>query len=310
MIRVLITMPLPEVATETLATIPNVTVTTATTAVDKANLSSCLQNYDAILCTVQNKFSADMFRPDMRVKVLSNYATGLDNIDLSSAKATGVAVFNVPDIVTNSTADHTFALLLTLCRQIILADKFVRDGKWTGWRPDLFVGDELSGKTLGIIGFGKIGQAVAKRAVAFGLRVLFFKKNAASEQVDDNICRAQSLEHLVSCSDYISVHLPSTEETRKLLNEHFFAHLSNSPFVVNTARGDLLNTEKLLHALSSGKIRGAALDVTDPEPLPGNHPLLALDNCFVTPHIGTATTKCRYEMARIAALNIVNFFRG
>jgi glyoxylate reductase len=225
------------------------------------------------------------------------------------ANSLGIAVYNTPDVVTHSTADLTFSLLLSLIRKISQAQDFVRQDRWKGWDPELFPGEELFGKIFGILGFGKIGQAVACRALGFGLQIIYhdpFVKDI-DPYLDKQVFPVD-LDSLLSRSHYISIHVSLTEESAGIINRSTIAQMSRQPVIINLARGPVVDTNALVEALEKGDVRGAALDVTDPEPLPGGHPLCNLENCIVVPHIGTSTLECRNNMARRAAQNIINHF--
>jgi glyoxylate reductase len=303
--RVFITRRLPSIAAAMLAERFEVEHREENEPYPPERLSMLLDEYDAILTTVSEKFTAAVLRPG-RVRILSNYAAGLDNIDLAAASAAGIAVYNTPDIVTNSTADMTFALLLSLIRQIEPAREFVRQGRWKSWNPELFLGEELHGKTFGILGFGKIGQAVARRALGFGLRVIHHGGHAV---VDPGL-KAQVTEvdydTLLAESEYLSIHVPLTPQTRGLIGESAFAKMERKPIVLNMARGDVIATADLVAALDAGIVRGAGLDVVTADALSGDHPLCRASNVVVVPHIGTATVDCRRNMAARAARNIID----
>ena len=233
----------------------------------------------------------------------------LDNIDLEFAESLGITTYNTPDSVTNSTADHTIALLLSLIRKIPDAITYVKNNKWGMWNPEIFIGEELQGKTLGIIGFGKIGQAVALRAKGFGLRVIYY--NHSKKEVDpaiEKFVKSLKFHEVLESSDYLSLHLPLTTKTKEMINKKIFQKMKKLPILINMARGEIVNTDDLLIALKNGDLRGAALDVTNPEPISGYHELCSLKNCIIVPHIGTATSECRIGMARIAAENICNHY--
>ena len=225
------------------------------------------------------------------------------------AKSVGITVYNTPDVVTNSTADLTFSILLSLIRKISLAQNFIKQDKWKAWDPELFLGEELSGKIFGILGFGKIGQAVARRAAGFGLNIIYYNRSIISPDSSlKQYVKPVGLNELLKTSDYLSIHLPLTDETRGFIDRQTINKMKTHPIILNISRGDIVNTNDLVEALESGKIRGAALDVTSPEPLSGDHPLCHFDNCIVVPHIGTATQECRNNMAQLAAQNIINHF--
>ena len=272
-------------------------------------MADIVADYDAVLSTVSEMFNKRILKQKRSLKVISNYAVGLDNIDVKYAQSVGIAVYNTPNVVTNSTADLTFALLLSLIRKISFACDFVKKDKWKAWDPELFLGEELNGKVFGILGFGKIGQAVARRAVGFGLDIIYYNRSKkGADSFLKPYVKPVSLSELLKTSDYLSIHLPLIDETRGFINKHTISKMKKKPIILNIARGDIVITNDIVEALNSGKIRGAGLDVTSPEPLSGNHPLCHFDNCIVVPHIGTATQECRNNMARLAAQNIINHF--
>ena len=268
------------------------------------------RNYDIILSCPTDKFNREVLSLCNRLKVISNYAVGLDNIDIKFACSIGIKIYNTPDVVTNSTADHTLALLLTLIRKINSAHEFIKNDNWRKWDPYLFIGDELNNKTFGIIGFGRIGQAVAKRAIGFGVKLIYH--DSENKEIDSFIkpfVKKVEFDELLSTSDYISVHAPLNENTKYMINSAVFERMKRTPILINTARGQVVNGEDLIIALEKKLVRGAVLDVTDPEPIGGDHKLLSFDNCIVTPHIGTATSDTRYNMAKLAAQNIIDHYR-
>lgn len=275
----------------------------------KAKLIEVLKDFDGMLSTLPDIIDKEVLSQAKNMKVISNYAVGLDNIDVDYAKSKNIAVFNLPDIVTNSTADLTFAIFLSLVRKICSARDYVKNDLWKFVDPDLFVGEELHGKTFGIIGFGRIGKAVAKRALGFGMKVIFCHTRELAEVESIEGCKQVSKSDLLAQSDFISLHVPLTPENKHLVNIDLMKEMKKKPIIINVARGGVVNTDHLIEALKNGYIKGAALDVTDPEPLSGNHPLCSFDNCLIVPHIGTATIDCRYEMAKKAAENIINFLK-
>ena len=201
-------------------------------------------------------------------------------------------------------ANLAFPALTVLVHSLHDSHKYVKMGEWFGWDPEIFLGEELEGKVFGIIGLGKIGKAVAKRAEGFGLKIIFYNRNKTESGY-----RHVELQYLLENSDYISIHVPLNNETKNMINKETFERMKKKPILINMARGAIVNTEDLLFALKSGKIRGACLDVTNPEPINSDHPLCSMKNCIITPHIGTSTKECREKMAEIAAKNIINHFR-
>lgn len=267
-------------------------------------LKRIVKEYDGILSTIPDRLDRDILG-DANLRVISNCAAGLDNVDLVAAKEKNITVFNVPDATTESTADLTFAILLSLIRRVGEAKAYVREGRWRGWEPALLLGEELSGKNFGVIGYGKIGKAVANRALGFGLKVLVYTRSP----ITDSRVRQVGLDELYTESDYISIHAPLTPQTLGMIDKKALQKMKRHPILINMARGSMIKTDDLVEALMQGAIRGAALDVTDPEPIAGSHPLCHLENCLVLPHIGSATVECRTNMSRIAAENLIGYFR-
>ena len=210
----------------------------------------------------------------------------MDNVDVEAATARGIPVGNTPDVLTESTADLALALLLGIARRLAEGEAFVRAGEWLTWEPDLLLGRDLHGATVGIVGFGRIGQAVARRLEGFGCELVHTSRSGGVP-----------LDELLERSDFVSVHCPLTPDTRGLIGDEALRRMKPSAYLVNTARGPIVDTEALARALSAGEIAGAALDVTDPEPLPGDHPLLDAPNLLVIPHLGSATHATRERMA-------------
>ena len=307
--KVFITRRLPSLAKEILQEKFDVHSSDKNEPYPRNRLRNIVTDYDAVLATVSEKFDKSILKQKKRLKVISNYAVGLDNIDVKYAQSVGITVYNTPDVVTNSTADLTFSILLSLIRKISLAQDFIKQDKWKAWDPELFLGEELFGKVLGILGFGNVGQSVGRRAVGFGLDIIYY--NIRKKKVDSFLSeyvKPVNMNELIQKSDYISIHLPLTDETKGFINKGLIDKMQKKPIVLNIARGDIVNTDDLVAALKSGKIRGAGLDVTSPEPLSGDHPLCHLNNCIIVPHIGTATQECRNNMAQLAAQNIINHF--
>lgn len=245
------------------------------------------------------------------LKVISNHAVGFDNIDLPAATRHGIPVGNTPGILTESTADFTFSLMAAAARRVVEGDRFVRRGKWKTWGPSLLLGAELYNSTLGIVGYGRIGQALARRAAGFAMRILYYDPHHLAENKGENLsAEPASLEALLQEADIISIHTPLNETTRHMFNRAAFSRMKPEAVLVNTARGAIVDPEALYEALKSGQIAFAALDVTEPEPLPMDSPLLELDNLIITPHIASASRKTRERMACMAAENLMAGLRG
>jgi glyoxylate reductase len=311
--KVFITRRLPSVAEEILKEKFDVYSSDRNEPYPRDKLKDIVSDYDAVLTTVSENFDKSILKKNGRLKVISNYATGLDNVDVAYARSVGITVYNTPDAVTNSTADLTLLILLSLTRKISLAQKFIKEDRWKAWDPELFLGEELNGKVFGILGFGKIGQAVAKRAAGFGMKIIYYNRSKKDGDLNSSLkqyTKSTDLDELLKTSDYLSIHLPLTDETKGFVNKDLFDRMQKKPIILNMARGDIVNTNDLVEALRVGKVRGAGLDVISPEPISGDHPLCHFDNCLVVPHIGTATLECRTEMARIAAKNICDHFES
>jgi glyoxylate reductase len=238
------------------------------------------------------------------LKVISNMAAGTDNIDLGTCMVRGIQVGNTPGVLTNATADLTMALLLSLIRNIATAAVDAKEGKWQMWEPAQWLGIDLSGKTMGIYGLGKIGTAVAKRASAFGMNIIYYNRNRNIDAEQETQAKCVEFEQLLAQSDILSIHAPLNAESKKKFDQNAFEKMKKSAILINVGRGQIVDSEDLAAALSQGQIKAAGLDVTDPEPLPPGHILYQLPNCLVLPHIGSATIETRRKMARMAMDNI------
>jgi len=245
------------------------------------------------------------------LRVVSNYAVGFDNIDVAACAARGVAVGNTPGVLTETTADLAWALLMAAARRLPEGDRYVRDGRWKTWGPLLLLGPDVHGSTIGIVGFGRIGQALARRAQGFGMRILYHDVN----ELPDDVTRPfgasyRSLEGLLEESDFVSLHVNLSPVTRHLINATSLRWMKPTAVLVNTSRGPVVDQAALAAALRDGTIWAAALDVTDPEPIPMDDPLVGLDNCLIVPHIASASRTTRGKMAAMAAANLLAGVRG
>ena len=269
-----------------------------------------VRGVDGILSLLTDRIEGEvMDAAGEGLKVISNHAVGFDNIDVAAATARGIPVGNTPDVLTDATADFTFALMLSAGRRVLEADRFVRDGKWKTWGPLLLLGAELHGATLGLAGFGRIGRAVAKRAAGFDMRVIYYDPNETKPEPGIQASRVD-FETLLAESDFLSIHTPLTPDTRHLIDSEALSKMKPTAVLVNTARGPVVDMEALYEALKHKRIFAAGLDVTDPEPLPADHPLLALENVTVMPHIASASTKARDQMSWMAAQNLIAGLKG
>jgi len=267
-----------------------------------------VRGVDGLLCLLTDHIDGELLdTAGPQLKVVSNHAVGFDNIVVSDATARGIPVGNTPGILTDATADFAFALLLSAARRISEAERYLHAGKWKTWGPSTLLGVDLAGKTLGLIGFGRIGRAVAKRASGFDLRVIYYSPNAAPEY---NAMPVNSLDILLNESDFISLHTPLNDATRHMVNAEFLGKMKHNAVLINTSRGPVVDQQALYHALKNNQIFAAALDVTDPEPLPLDSPLLTLENCIIVPHIASASEKTRDDMARLAANNLIAGLKG
>jgi glyoxylate reductase len=308
--RVFVTRAIPDAGLALLRHACDVTVWPGELPPSTADLLMGARDCDAVLALLTDRMDAAFFDACPQVRVVSNMAVGYDNIDVGAATARGIAVGNTPGILTETTADLAFALLLAVARRLPEGQAYVRADAWQTWGPLLLLGRDVHGATLGIVGLGEIGTAVARRARGFGMRVLY---SAPRPQVTADVAtgaRHVSFEKLLAMSDFISIHAPLNEATRGLFNHDAFTQMKPHAILINTARGPIVDTDALVEALQTGTIAAAALDVTDPEPLRASHPLAQLPNCLVTPHIASASLATRGQMATLAARNILAGLRG
>lgn len=267
-------------------------------------LSPFLSKAVGIISLLDDPISADIIQQAPNLKVISNMAVGTDNIDLKTCTSLGIPVGHTPGVLTDGTADLTLALLLAVCRKLESSNRDAKSGKWSSWEPTGWLGRDLKDSTVGIIGLGKIGTAVARRLKPFGPNLIFTNRSPKPEMEDLLIARQVDLDQLLTESDFICLHVPLTEDTRGLIDQAAFKKMKSNAILINAARGPVVVTDALIEALKNHQILAAGLDVTDPEPLPPDHPLFKLKNCFITPHIGSATVNTRKVMAEIAIRNL------
>lgn len=276
---------------------------------DADKLSPQLETYlpeaQGLLSLLTINVDDELINRAPKLKVVSNMAVGYDNIDLQSCTRRGIPVGNTPGVLTDGTADLTMAIMLAAARRLIEANLDARQGKWKTWSPTGWLGKDFSGATLGIVGMGQIGTAVAERAHGFGMDLLFSDPNPQNEVADRLGAKQVPLEVLLQESDFVSLHIPLTPETRGLINKKTLRSMKSTALLVNTSRGPIVDSDALLQALREEWIAGAALDVTDPEPLPHDHPLFSQSNCLIVPHIGSATWNTRRQMAERACVNLL-----
>lgn len=270
-----------------------------------------VKKVNGLLCLLTDRIDRHLLEGGMSLRAISQMAVGYDNIDIGAATARGIPVGHTPGVLTDATADLTWALLMVAARRIVEADRFVRAGKWQTWEPDLLLGPNIAGATLGIIGFGRIGQAMARRAKGFDMRVLYTSRHRCDLELEQKLgVEFTNFETLLQLSDFVTIHTPLSPETNSLFEENEFALMKKSAILINTSRGAIINPNALYKALSSGEIAGAAIDVTEPEPIPTDSPLLTLDNLIITPHIGSASLQTRDKMASMAIDNLIAGLKG
>lgn len=283
---------------------------TAVTPGLSAALRERLPEADGLLTTLTVPVDAALLASAPDLRVVSNMAVGVDNIDLAACTRAGVPVGHTPGVLTDGTADLVMAILLAAARRLPEAMRDARDGRWTTWSPTGWLGKDLAGATLGIIGLGQIGQAVARRARGFGVNLVYHTRSRRLAAEAELGAIWLPLDALLASSDFVVVLVPLTAETHHMINADALRLMRPSALLVNAARGPVVDGSALLRALREGWIGGAALDVTDPEPLPRDHPLYAQPNCLITPHIGSATWDTRRAMAELACRNVLAGVRG
>ncbi len=270
-------------------------------------------NKDAILCSISERIDKEVMEAaGPKLKVISTLSTGYDHIDVEEARKRGICITYTGEVLSDATADLTFALVLAISRKIVRADNFVRQKKWTvGWAPDLFLGSNVYGKTLGLIGMGRIGKAVAKRAEGFNMNILYHSRRRLEPKVETEIgARYVDMDTLLRESDYISLHVDLNAESFHLIDESKLKRMKNTAFLINTSRGQVVEGKSLIKAIKGEWIGGAALDVFEKEPLDPNSPLIRMENVVLLPHIGSATFEIRSRMSKIAAQNIIDILSG
>ena len=278
----------------------------------RAALLDAIRGCDGVLTLLTDKVDDEFLdAAGPQLKVVSNYAVGFDNVDVPACTARGVAVGNTPGVLTETTADLAWALLMAAARRLPEGDRYVRDGKWKTWGPLLLLGPDVHGATIGIVGFGRIGQALARRAQGFGMTILYQDVHRAAPEVEAEFgATFMPLEELLPRADFVSLHVNLTHDTHGLIDAEKLSWMKPTAVLVNTSRGPVVNGAALADALRSGQIFAAALDVTDPEPIAPDDPLVGLDNCLIVPHIASASSATRGKMAEMAAANLLAGVRG
>lgn len=269
-----------------------------------------IKEIQGLLCLLTDPIDAEVLEAAQNLKVISNYAVGYDNIDIEKAKEKGIVVTNTPGVLTEATADLAFALLLAASRSIVAADNYTRAGKWKSWGPKLFLGQEVFGKTIGIIGAGRIGSAMARRVKGFAMELLYYNRSTKPRLERETGAKKVELEQLLQESDFISIHAPLNNQTENMIGPREFRLMKKTAVLVNTARGAIVNQRALLEALENREIFAAGLDVFAEEPINKNDPLLQNPRVVVAPHIGSATFATRDKMAQMAAQDLLAVLEG
>jgi glyoxylate reductase len=299
MARVFVTRRIPGDALERLAAEHQVDIWEGRLQPSHAKLLEKAGEAEGLLTLLTDRIDADLIAACSKLRVISNYAVGVDNVDVEAATKRGIPVGFTPDVLTEATADATFALLLASARRVVEGDQVVRAGRWLTWEPTLLLGQDVYGKTLGIVGMGRIGKAVARRAEGFGMEVI---QHSWSSGIP--------LDELLERADFVSLHAPLTDESRGMIDEGQLKRMKQTAILINTSRGPLVDSGALTRALADGWIAGAALDVADPEPIPKGHPLLDAPNLILNPHIASASIEARTAMANLAVDNLLAGLAG
>lgn len=311
--RILVTRRWPIAVEAALSEAFDTTLNEDDVALDAAQLRDALLSYDAVLPTVSDRLPAALFEGEaVRSKIIGNFGVGFNHIDIAAAKAKGIVVTNTPGVLTDCTADIAMLLLLSVARRGGEGEREVRAGAWTGWRPTHLVGTKVTGKTVGIIGFGRIGKAFAQRChFGFGMDVVFYNRSPVdpAEAARYGARQLPTVEDVLGAADFVSLHCPGGAENRHLMNAKRFAAMKPGAFLINTARGDVVDETALIAALELGTIRGAGLDVYEAEPHVPER-LRALENVVLLPHLGSATEETRTAMGMKVMDNISAFFAG
>lgn len=270
-----------------------------------------VKTLDGLLCLLTDPIDHGLIEAGAALKVISQMAVGYDNIDIAAATARRIPVGHTPGVLTDATADLTWALIMAAARRVVEGDRLTRLGQWKTWEPDWLLGPNVTGATLGIVGFGRIGQAVARRAQGFEMQVLYTSRHRCDEALERSLnVTFVPFAELLQTSDIVTIHTPLSADTHHLFSDRQFAQMKSSAILINTARGSIVDPDALYRALSSQTIAAAALDVTEPEPIAMESPLLTLDNLIITPHIGSASQQTRAKMASMAIANLIAGLQG
>lgn len=268
------------------------------------------KNVDALATLLSDKIDAEVYNAAPKLKIVSQLAVGFDNIDLAEATKRGIYITNTPEVLTDTTADFSWALLMAVARRVVEADKYVRTGQWkVAWHPAMLTGRDVFGATIGIVGAGRIGYAMAKRAKGFDMKILFYDVLPRPE-IEKLGAKKVDLNTLLQESDFVTIHVPLMKETYHLMDEQKFKLMKRTAYIINNSRGPVVDEKALYKALKEGWIAGAGIDVFEQEPMPADNPLLKFDNVVIAPHISSASLETRAKMSEMVADNLINFFEG
>ncbi|MEM2916884.1 MAG: glyoxylate reductase [Candidatus Bathyarchaeia archaeon] len=277
----------------------------------KKTIIQKVRDIDALVSLLSDPIDAEVFDAAPKLKIVAQLAVGFDNIDVKEATKRGIYVTNTPGVLTETTADFAWALLMAVARRVVEADKYVRSGQWkVGWHPSMLLGRDIYGATLGIVGIGRIGEAVARRAKGFGMKILYYDVVRRQDLETQLGIEYVDLDTLLQKSDFVSIHVPLMKETYHLIDERRLKLMKKTAYLINNSRGPVVDEKALYKALKEGTIAGAGLDVFEQEPLPIDSPLLKLENVVLAPHISSASYETRSRMAEMVAQNLIAFFEG
>lgn len=310
-LKILVTRQIPQEGIDLLQRVADVDINPEDRSLTRSELLQKCGQYDGIVGLLTDTIDATFFDAATRLKGYANYAVGFDNIDVAEATKRGIPVSNTPKVLTEATAECAWALIFAVARRVVETDKIMRSGEWTGWGPMQFIGGDIKGKTLGIVGAGRIGMETALMSRGFDMNVLYTSSSGRTNGVLESELHATltSFNDLLAQSDFISIHCPLTPDTTHLFNAEAFSRMKRTAYLINTARGPVVDEAALITALKTGEIAGAGLDVYEKEPrmAPG---LAELDNAVLLPHIGSATISSRTDMATLAARNLIAMLKG
>ncbi len=307
---IFVTRKIPEVGIQKLRERHDVEVSKKSRNLTKEELIEGVKEKDAVLCLLTDTIDEDIIDAGKDLKVISNYAVGYDNIEVECATERGIAVTNTPGVLTEATAEIAWTLIMAVSRNVVPGDKFVRQDRFEGWDPTLMIGHELHGKTLGIVGMGNIGSKVAEMSQGFDMDVIYYNRSRNEEMEEKMGARYVELNELVSRSDFVSIHVPLTDETEGMIGKEELEMMDENSYLINTARGEVVDEDTLVETLKEGSIAGAGIDVYANEPHGANPDYYDLDNVVLTPHLGSASHRAREGMALMAAENILSILEG